>query len=262
MYKFTRHFSDLDRSYKRQQLSKLVNSCLLHDSELHYYQGFHDIATVFLLECGEKIALPCLYRLSHYHLHDAMYKKSLEEILNVLPLIYEVIKRHDPPVAKVLKESGMDVGHYALSWVLTWFSHVIDDIELVSRLFDVFLASHPLFVIYVCASVVLERRHELLNTECEFTAIFSLLNNFPETHTVITEEWIERVIQRSTELYRLHPLYKLSHKIPASSPFVNYPFDYMQVEKSKLDYGSVFLWSALAVSVTVASYLLYKPGHH
>jgi hypothetical protein len=213
MYKFTRHFTDLERSYKRQQLSRLVNSCLIHDPELHYFQGFHDIATVFLLELGETTALPCIYRLSHYQFHDAMYKKSLEEILNVLPLVHQIIKRTDPQVAKILEDSGMDVGHYALSWVLTWFSHVIDDIDMVSRLFDVFLASHPLFSVYVSAAVVLERRQELLHTECEFTAVFGLLNSFPETHTVITHEWIERIITKSREMFEMYPPHKLRHKI-------------------------------------------------
>jgi hypothetical protein len=261
MYKFTRHYSELERSYKRQQLSRLVNSCLILDPTLHYYQGFHDIATVFLLTCGDAVALPCIYRVSHYQLYEAMRIKSLEAVLDVLPLIHRILTLHDPAVGKFLENAGMDVGHYALSWVLTWFSHVIDDLNLVSRLFDVFLASHPLQSVYMSAAVVLERRDELLDTDCEFSAVFSLLNTFPETHTVVTAEWIERVIEKSQQLFHLYPPAKLKHKVPPASKFINYPYDYLKEERSTTDLTKVVLWSTLAISITVASYLLARTSH-
>lgn len=42
---------------------------------------------------------------------------------------------------------------FSLSWVITWFGHVIQDSALVTRLVDVLLASHPLMPIYVSAMV-------------------------------------------------------------------------------------------------------------
>ena len=43
--------------------------------------------------------------------------------------------------------------YYALSWVLTWFSHDFERFDKVARLFDIFISSSPLMPIYVASSV-------------------------------------------------------------------------------------------------------------
>lgn len=39
--------------------------------------------------------------------------------------------------------------YFALSWLITWFSHNVPALEQISRLFDLFVASHPLMPLYV-----------------------------------------------------------------------------------------------------------------
>ncbi len=43
--------------------------------------------------------------------------------------------------------------YFALPWVITWFSHSIADLNIVARLFDVFMGNHPLLPLYVSTSV-------------------------------------------------------------------------------------------------------------
>ena len=43
---------------------------------------------------------------------------------------------------------------YALSWILTWFSHDIDDIYKVQLVFDACLATHPLFCCYITVAQI------------------------------------------------------------------------------------------------------------
>ena len=43
--------------------------------------------------------------------------------------------------------------YFSLSWILTWYSHVVYDREDLLMLTDLFLASHPLMSIYVAAVV-------------------------------------------------------------------------------------------------------------
>ena len=43
---------------------------------------------------------------------------------------------------------------FALSWLITWFAHSVDDLQQISRLFDLFMASHPLMPLYVAALVI------------------------------------------------------------------------------------------------------------
>jgi hypothetical protein len=44
---------------------------------------------------------------------------------------------------------------FALSWVLTWFSHGFDNLDVIARLFDLFIATNPLMIIYLSTQVLL-----------------------------------------------------------------------------------------------------------
>lgn len=68
MWKFTKNATELERQFKRIQLSRIVNTVISSDNNLHYYQGFHDICEVFLLVCGEYESIPCIQRLCKYYL--------------------------------------------------------------------------------------------------------------------------------------------------------------------------------------------------
>ena len=46
---------------------------------------------------------------------------------------------------------------FALSWFITWFSHNLQELHHISRLFDVLMASHPLMPIYI-AAIIMEVR--------------------------------------------------------------------------------------------------------
>lgn len=48
-----------------------------------------------------------------------------------------------------------DNGHvtFALPWLITWYSHVLEDLELILRLYDLFIVSHYLMPIYLAAQV-------------------------------------------------------------------------------------------------------------
>ena len=43
---------------------------------------------------------------------------------------------------------------FALGWFITWFAHSVDNLQHVSRLFDLFMAAHPVMPLYVTAVVI------------------------------------------------------------------------------------------------------------
>lgn len=43
--------------------------------------------------------------------------------------------------------------YFSLSWLITWYGHVVQSQEQASRLMDLFLSSHPLMPIYLAAAV-------------------------------------------------------------------------------------------------------------
>jgi len=54
---------------------------------------------------------------------------------------------------------------FALSWILTWFSHDIDELEKVQLVFDACLATHPLFCVYLAVSQMILSRDALIEYE-------------------------------------------------------------------------------------------------
>ncbi|KAF0972560.1 hypothetical protein FDP41_009165 [Naegleria fowleri] len=199
---------NLELSYKRRNLSLVVNSILqlykrfkekAENSNfaeeivpLYYFQGFHEICSVMLLTFQDNLetTFRCCYRLATNHFYDSMHSPNLDQAIKKCAMVITILEEsghHD--ICEILRESGVDQGHYALSWILTWFAHVIEQdcgekeenedssngtsvvsdnavvpsLFLVQTLFDIFLAvGNPFFVVYVAASVVIERREELL----------------------------------------------------------------------------------------------------
>uniref|UniRef100_A0A4W5MWS7 Zgc:63863 n=1 Tax=Hucho hucho TaxID=62062 RepID=A0A4W5MWS7_9TELE len=140
---------------------------------LHYYQGYHDILVTFLLVVGEH-GFPSL-SWSHYphsptrdfmdptmdstkHTDAAYFPPSWLGVSNQQPFGY-----------------WAEVGTiFALSWLITWYGHVLSEFHHVLRLYDFFLASHPLMAVYFAAVIVLHREKEVKQTECDMSMVYHL----------------------------------------------------------------------------------------
>lgn len=75
---------------------------------------------------------------------------------------------------------------FALSWLITWFGHVLSDFRHVVRLYDFFLACHPLMPIYFAAVV-----SSLQNKKIQYTLFLKKKKkkkclNFSATDKLIT----------------------------------------------------------------------------
>lgn len=61
-----------ERDALQEQLIDIILEVLKRNPQLHYYQGYHDVAVSLLLVVGEKMAIAMLETLSKYHLR--LYK--------------------------------------------------------------------------------------------------------------------------------------------------------------------------------------------
>ena len=201
---------------KQRRLSNLINLTLLRTypddggaDKLKYYQGYHDIASIFLIALGgggsplsnEKdqdsvqaiagsigLDLPSrvLAQLSESHLRDAM-RSNFMELQTALKLtLFPLISAFDSEVHNHLWQCDM-APFFCLSWVITWFAHDIRDTALVTRLFDAFLVSHPLFPIYMSVAMVCHplNRIEILTTECDFAEVHQVLAALPKNSSMV-----------------------------------------------------------------------------
>ena len=66
---------------------------------VHYYQGFHDVCSVLLLNCGEKIACGVAERLAVFHLRDCT-RPALAPLLDSLCLLDPLLESADASLHK------------------------------------------------------------------------------------------------------------------------------------------------------------------
>jgi hypothetical protein len=180
--------------------------------KLRYYQGYHDISCIILSALGGDTTtarsfasgsgsasqsiqetargtaqtmgmdLPCqiLAKISHSHLEDMM-RDNFDILTRALRLvIFPLLHTLDPEIHAYLEESGMEP-FFCLPWIITWFSHDVRDTTVVKRLFDVFVASHPLMPVYLSIAMVLHpmNRMEVLGSECDFASLHKALSQLP-----------------------------------------------------------------------------------
>ena len=139
-----------------------------------------DQAALAASAMGLDVPSSVLLQVSRSHFRDSMRPnfKSLSAALRliVMPLLAAL----DPEVHDKLHGVGMEP-FFAISWIITWFSHDVRDTDLVKRLFDVFLVSHPLMPVYMSVAMVLHpiNRMEILQAESEFSAVHTALTHLP-----------------------------------------------------------------------------------
>ncbi|GFR26490.1 TBC1 domain family member 20 [Trichonephila clavata] len=182
---------DVNRSLKRfppsikeaqrltmlDQLVFLIMRVLCRHPDFHYYQGYHDICITFLLVSGEETAYHIVEKLSRTHLNVFM-NKSMEPTIRLLEYMYVLIGKKNVPLKEFLLKSEVGVA-YCLSWLITWFGHVLDDYDTVVRLYDFFIVSDPWMPMYLTTAIVLHRELEILKQDCEMAAVHSLLSGIP-----------------------------------------------------------------------------------
>ena len=91
-------------------------------------------------------------------------RPAMHAVVELLGLLLPLLRRLDAGLVAHLEAAGFGAGPpvFALAWVLTWFAHGVARLPAAARLFDAFLASHPLLPLYAAASAMKARRHPTL----------------------------------------------------------------------------------------------------
>ena len=184
------------------------NFDLQEEDQLRYYQGFHDVACIFLsalggggsgpippnasslqtLAASMGLDLPSkvLGQVAKSHFRDAMRSNFIQLQVALRLILFPLLARFDPEVHAHLYYCDMEP-FFALPWVITWFSHDIRDTALVKRLFDAFIVSHPLFPLYLSAAMILHpiNRREILDTDCDFASVHQTLAGLPKNSSMV-----------------------------------------------------------------------------
>ena len=83
----------------------------------------------------------------------------MHAMVELLGLLLPLLRRLDAPLAAHLEAAGLGEGPpiFALAWLLTWFAHGVPALPAAARLFDAFLAAHPLLPLYAAAAAMKAR---------------------------------------------------------------------------------------------------------
>lgn len=194
----TEKYTETERLKKREELSNILNAVINKNPNLHYFQGFNSICTVFLLVGGEDLGFKMSYQCAELFIKDSMRKTFDEGVQIEMKLIYKLLDKVDKKLNKKLQEihtveTDINSPMFSLSWVLTWLSHNIYSFEKLCRVFDFCLASHPLAPVYMAAAIIYTQKKDIMNC-----------NDMPEIHQlfhdIVSDIDIELVCQISIRL--------------------------------------------------------------
>ena len=166
--------------------------------------------SVFLLTLGENLGYHCANIASNYILKDYMKNTFEEGVFPALDLAAKLLQLKDIELWNQVELCGGQPT-YALSWILTWFSHDIDDIAKVQLVFDACLATHPLFAVYITVAQILLSKRDLLEQETPEISGFIVFREMRENQSFNIEESIEL----AHKIYREFPpdgMFKLIEK--------------------------------------------------
>jgi len=191
--------SEDERVTLQTDLTPLIVRVLKQNKRFRYYQGFHDICLTLILVLGSENAYRVAKILAHRTIFKRYLTKSLEETaMQDLQLMYVLLFKHNHKLEEYLREAELGT-LFALSWPLTWLSHVLDDYQQVVTCFDLFLSTHPLMPIYISAAVILQRAKEIYSTEKDMPMLHALLSHIPDTVDIPT------VIEVALKLFAEYP---------------------------------------------------------
>jgi hypothetical protein len=84
------------------------------------------VVSVFLLTLGENLGFYCADAASRFWFWDFMLENFEPGVIPSLKLAMQILKKVDKECFDVISQSG-DIPTFSLSWLLTWFSHVLSD---------------------------------------------------------------------------------------------------------------------------------------
>ncbi|KAI9509280.1 rab-GTPase-TBC domain-containing protein [Russula earlei] len=168
------------RLARQTELNMLIVKLFRRRPGLNYFQGFHDIATVFQLTLPPEIALYALEKLSLHRLRDSM-GDTLEPLTGLMLILQRLLRLADPSYAMFLEEHA-PLPYAALPHLLTLFAHAAPTLPLIQHIFDYLLVRPPLIIVYLVAAMTLTRKDQVLKVGDgdDEGMIHSVLTGLPE----------------------------------------------------------------------------------
>lgn len=195
IFQYNNYYHDTETpSFAGERLATVLESLIVkspssNNSNLHYYQGLHDVVGVLLhhLDYQTRLTTKLVQTaVAQSHFRDAM-RENFGNITWLLTLLMlPLVQQIDKHVHYALALSGVELSTLCLPWVITWFTHDVFHPPTAARLADAFLAGHPLLPFYVAVALLTHPilKQELLllaedENNCDPATMFVILKKLP-----------------------------------------------------------------------------------
>jgi hypothetical protein len=161
------HFFDRSKydhilaQFKNEVIKFIKCFIFLNNERYGYYQGFHDIALYcYIIFFGNfTLALQGLQRISEFYLKDYMVKLENNKHFTfeiIYKILNEINLKNDRKISKyIIEHTEIPDPLFSLPWILTLFTHDIDDCITNMRVFDYILLSHPNATFHLSSNVLI-----------------------------------------------------------------------------------------------------------
>lgn len=205
-------------------ICKAISDSSSTGNKIHYYQGFHDIASLILLQTQSPILTSrILTQLGQFYLVDYM-SQSFHSTMVILQigtwvLLSEGESEGDDNASELFEHllgSGPGIQLMILSWVIGWFTHEDfgactttgkggtreNNIIVATRILDVCMASHPCMSLYLSIALLIHYKTFILEETGsnvngnDISLLQQVVQSLPQkiVHDNQVEKWIQKAL--------------------------------------------------------------------
>jgi hypothetical protein len=152
-------------------------------------------------------------------------QERIDHVTGLLNILFPLVVAIDPNIGRYLAKSQIQP-YAALPWVMTWFSHVLENQPLSERMFDLFLASSSWMPLYLAAALIVYMADNgLYSCPCEFSEVHNFVSKFSSRNDI---PW-ENLIQDALKYFVLFPPQSLKNAppLPPNSYLLRYPYHWV-----------------------------------
>ena len=204
----TINMNQIEQEVVKKTLRDIIQTIFSeHHNDLHYIQGYHSIALIFVLVCqayktndAKILAYNLLKSLSYLHIRNNL-RNTLEKVIESLNLVFPILKLYDLQLYNLLKTAQVQ-SFFSLSWILTWFSHNLNNYHTILRIFDFLLASDPIMPVYLVVMLIVSQKEQLLLLPSPDQGT---IHSFFQSIDHLQHDNIELLLTNALRLYKQFP---------------------------------------------------------
>ncbi|KNC53227.1 TBC1 domain family member 20 [Thecamonas trahens ATCC 50062] len=208
-----RVLGDHERESKRAALTDVLLTAIaaLGEDKVYYYQGLHDVGAGLVVGLPETrkstmtgMTPACAAMVALLSARLAPYcTQGLEVTLAAMDKVMELVGAAAPALHAYLTNAGVPAV-FCMPWLLSLFAHNIDDSEVVFRLWDACFATHPAFVLYLAATLVIDAEDELMALGDDMASLHHRLSHLLADGR-LSQASVDGVILRALQLAHAFP---------------------------------------------------------